>query len=213
MAIKMFGKKTSRVGVLCTLLFAGLPFTGCQSPQTINSELSKLALPGAGKTNTYGSDIFRVGDALTISYSDTPPPGILPSQERVNEDGTIRLIHNQTFVAAGKTRSALEQEIRTNYVPKYYLNLTVSIKQEPRYYFVDGMVKIPSKQEYVGPTTVLRAIASAGGFNEYAKLSTVELSHENGKIEIINCKKALKDPRLDLPVYPGDKIFVRRKIL
>ena len=212
MAIKMFGKKFGWLNLFCALLLAGLLFAGCQSPQAYNSQLAKLTAGMAENTNAFGSDIFRVGDALTISYSDTPPPGILPSQERVKEDGTIRLIHNQTFVAAGKTRSALEQEIHDGYVPKYYLNLTVGIKQEARYYFVEGQVKIPSKQEYVGPTTVVKAIASAGGFTEFGKPAAIKLIHENGRIETVNFKKALKDPRLDLPVYPGDTISVPRKL-
>ncbi len=211
MAIKLFGKKIGWLKPFCALLFAGLLLAGCQSPQAYNSQLAKLTGRMAEKTNAFGSDIFRVGDALTISYSDTPQP-ILPSQERVKEDGTIRLIHNQTFVAAGKTRSTLEQEIHDRYVPKYYLNLTVGIKQEARYYFVEGQVKIPSKQEYVGPTTVVKAIASAGGFTEFGKPTAIKLIHENGRIETVNFKKALKDPRLDLPVYPGDTISVPRKL-
>ena len=210
MAIKSFGKKIGWLNSFCALLFAGLLFAGCQSPQAYNTQLAKFTAGMAEKTNTFGSDIFRVGDALTISYSDTPQP-ILPSQERVKDDGTIRLIHNQTFVAAGQTRSALEQEIHARYVTNYYLNLTVNIKQEARYYFVEGQVKIPSKQEYVGPTTVVKAIASAGGFTEFAKPGAIKLIHENGRIETINFKKALKDPRLDLPVYPGDTISVPRK--
>ena len=208
MAIKSFGKKFGWAASFCALLFVGLLFTGCQTPQSFNSELSKLALP----TNALSADIFRPGDALTIIFSDTPPPGILPFEERVKDDGTIRLIHNQDFVAAGRTRGALEKEIHDRYVTNYYLNLTVNIKQQARFYFVDGQVKIPSKQEYVGPTTILRAIASAGGFNEYAKPTAVQLTHENGESKIVNCKKALKNPLLDLPVYPGDRINVPRRV-
>jgi hypothetical protein len=29
---------------------------------------------------------------------------------------------------------------------------------------------------------------------------------------IMNCNKALDDPKLDLPVYPGDKIVVKRRL-
>jgi protein involved in polysaccharide export with SLBB domain len=78
---------------------------------------------------------------------------------------------------------------------------------------VRGEVRGPGRQFYLGYTTVLKAIASAGDFTDYAQRKKVSVTHLNGKKQIINCIKAINDPRLDLPIYPGDIIYVPRKVL
>jgi len=57
----------------------------------------------------------------------------------------------------------------------------------------------------------VRAISVAGGFTDFAKRTKVQLTH-NGKTQIINVDKAIRDPRLDVPVYPGDTIYVPRRL-
>ena len=70
---------------------------------------------------------------------------------------------------------------------------------------------MPGRQPYLGPTTVLRAIASCGDFTDFAKKQKVRLTHANGKSVIVNCIKAQDHPELDPPVYPGDRIHVPRR--
>src|SRR5204863_9130931 len=111
--------------------------------------------------NGGGFDIIHIGEPLVIVFSDTPIV-IPPFQERVKDDGTITLLHNQTFTADGKRRGDLEKEIHKRYVPDYYRNLTVTVQQMSRFYFVDGEVKMPNRYIYEGKTTVLSAITSAG---------------------------------------------------
>jgi polysaccharide export outer membrane protein len=158
-------------------------------------------------------DLIRVGDTLLIAFSDLP---ILepPTEQRVKDDGSITLMQNQTFQTAGKTRSQLEKEIRERYVPRFFRNMTVNVSQrkETQFYYVDGEVKMPSRQIYISRTTVLKAIASANGFTDFAKKSKVKLTRVDGRTYVINCKKALIDPRLDLEVFPGDKIMVPRRM-
>jgi protein involved in polysaccharide export with SLBB domain len=156
-------------------------------------------------------DIIEVGEALYVQFLDTPTV-ITPSSERVKSDGTVTLIHNQIFVAAGKHRGDLEKEIRDRYVPSYYKNLTVTIQLPQRFYWVEGDVRFPSKQEYSGKTTVLKAIATAQGFTEFARKSKVRLTR-GGETYVIDCEAAQKKPRLDMEVLPGDKIFVPRRVI
>jgi protein involved in polysaccharide export with SLBB domain len=59
---------------------------------------------------------------------------------------------------------------------------------------------------------VVKSISVAGGFTEFARHSKVQLTH-NGKTQIINVDKAIKDSRYDVKVYPQDTIFVPRKPL
>jgi protein involved in polysaccharide export with SLBB domain len=210
MAIKLFAKPGSLAALL---LWAAIFFTGCQSPESINTKLAQIDAPDVVRVNPSGTDLLSKGELLTIIFSDTPPPALPPFEERIKDDGTITLIYNKTFVAAGKMRGQLEREIRTNYVPAYFKELTVTIKPQARFYSVYGYVNRPNEIEYKGRTTVLQAIAAAGGFNDFAQPKKVRLTRSDGQNQIVDCKKALDHPELDLPVYPGDKVYVpKRKI-
>jgi len=161
--------------------------------------------------DTDTTETIHVGDFLIIVFSDLPTA--VPNFEvRVNEEGTITLIENQKFVAAGKTRGELEKEIRERYVPKYYVRMTATIKPQERLYYVRGEVRQPGPKAYMGPITVLNAIASASDFTDFANKKRVTVTHLNGKKQVINCVKAIKSPQLDLRVYPGDTIHVPRTI-
>jgi len=169
---------------------------------------------GAGAVTNPGrtSETFSVGDAITVSYADTPQP-ILPSVDRVKEDGTITLLYNKVFVAVNKSRSELEKEIRATYVPSYFQNLTVSVQPVERFIYVDGEVKAPNKLIYTPKTTVMQAIQSCGGFTDFAKRTKVQLTRKSGEKFIINCAKVLKDARYDMEILAGDSIHVPRTIL
>ena len=205
---------------VCGLLLAALFLAGCETKPAGGAfaELPGITTPPAGAslagTNAGTElDVLQVEDALIVSFSDLPTP--VPSiEDRIKQDGTITLMLNQTFTAAGKTRSKLEKEIRDRYVPQYYKYMTVSVRrqEQTRFYFVGGEVKAPGRQVYLGPMTVLKAIQSCGDFTDFAKQRAVELTRSDGRKLKVNCKKAREDPSLDLDVYPGDKIHVPRSI-
>lgn len=156
------------------------------------------------------TDLVRVGEKLTIEFSDVgnPPAPIVQS---VREDGSITLPFNQTVVAAGKKRGDLVVEIHKLFVPKYYRRLTVNIKTEDRFYYVGGHVKAPGRFPYIGDITALKAIQSAGDFDDYAKKTKVEINRADGTHSILDAKKAIKNPKLDVPIYPGDSINVPQR--
>jgi polysaccharide export outer membrane protein len=106
-------------------------------------------------------------------------------------------------------------EIRNRYVPKYFHYMTVTITREAQtlFYYLDGEVRAPARQVYVSRITVTKAIASAGGFTDFANKKAVQLTRLDGRRVTINCIKVRGDPSLDLEVYPGDQIFVPRKRL
>jgi polysaccharide export outer membrane protein len=171
-----------------------------------------VAVPAAASVSGPEVEVLGVGSSLTITLMDTPAP-ISTFDGKIKEDGTITLTLNQLFTAAGKTPGALEQEIRARYVPKYFKYMTVSVKQEATtlWYYVDGEVRQPSRQIYSTRITVLKAIASAGGFTDFANKKKVRLTRADGRTQIINCVKAQANPSLDLEIYPGDKIYVPRR--
>ena len=156
-------------------------------------------------------ELIRPGDLLTVTFSDLPPPGLVDFKDRVKDDGSIMLHLGVKIQAAGKTAGQLQQTIEASYVPRYFRRVTISVKNEERFFFVGGEVRSPTRQLYASGITVLQAIDSAGGFTEFANKRKVTLRRVNGQQYIINCSKALQDHTLDLPVYPGDSINVRKR--
>ncbi len=209
-----------RLGTWCALLAAGLWLAGCKSgPDPRFSDLTETGaatspeeVSGSGFKEA-NVDVIHEGDALIITFADLPylQPNV---EDRVKQDGTITLLQNQTFKAAGKTRSQLEKEIRNTYVPKFFKAMTVTVKltENTRFYYVGGEVKRPDRQVYLARITVLKAIQSAGDFTDFARKSKVVLTRANGTRFVIDCPKAQEDPNLDLEVYPGDKIYVPRRL-
>ena len=174
------------------------------------SNPTPVAAPPHGSTES-GFDWIREGDSLLVTFSDLQPP-VQPFEEHVNEGGKITLLHNQTFQAAGKNRGDLEREIHDRYVPDYYKFLTVTVKILNRFYFVDGEIKSANRYIYEGNITVLKAIASAGGFTDFANKKKVQVIRAGSKkIEVENCVDALDHPEKDLVIFPNDTVHVKRK--
>jgi len=197
------------------VLLAGCRSSGPAQPKFDMSIPEAASIPNA-PSDEDKRDTIMPGDSLIITLSDYNSGQ--PAQtltEEVKQDGTVKVLLDKTFVAADKTRSQLEKEIHESYVPAYYQQMTVSIRVEPqtRFYYCDGEVKAPGRQVYIGRgMTVLRAIASAGGFTDYANKRKVLLTHPDGRLERVNCKKAIEHPELDLQVFPGDKVYVKRRL-
>lgn len=218
------------------LLLAGLFLSGCKSgPDKRFAEIPSLTTParpaatvsaappasGAASVQAGASvpdenspiDVFHSGMAVTITYADLPGAPTAPVDDSIKADGTITLIQNQTFKAEGKTRSQLEQEVHDRYVPNIFKTMTVSIQPQhsSRFYTVGGEVKRPDRFVYISRIHLLGAIQSAGDFTDFASRKKVRVTRANGQTFIINCVKALRDPKLDVEIYPGDTITVPRR--
>lgn len=170
---------------------------------------SLLLLPGMQASSKLG-----VGDLLTVNFSDIPK-GSMPDeqQHRIGDDGILTLPWNVQIQAVGKTPTQLQSEIRKAYVPKYFVNLTVVVKAQDRYVYVDGEVKVPNRQFHIDGLTVLRAISTAGGFTDFANKRKIEVRrHLTGRTEFVDWKKARSNPKLDLPLYVNDQVYVHRGI-
>ena len=226
MMIRNFRKFAGLWASISCLVLAGLVAAGCKTGSSTRRFLDPAtdsAAPGytvpvsspvAGSNDVTKELRIRAGDSIVVTFSDLPKePFVIPYNERVKEDGTILLLQNLTFKAEGKTRAELEQEIHDAYVPKFYVRLTVSVRQEKetQFYYVLGEVKMPGRQIYVSRITVLGAIASAQGFTDFAHKTDVRLTRADGRQFKIDCTKALKNPALDLEVYPGDTVYVPRR--
>lgn len=98
------------------------------------------------------------------------------------------------------------------------VSLVLKDFQKP-YFIADGQVRQPGKYELRGDTTVLQALAMAGGFqSQYAKHSQVVLYRRVNdtwaEARLINVKRmqSKHDLSEDVMLQPGDLIFVPKNM-
>ncbi|HEY1718530.1 MAG TPA: polysaccharide biosynthesis/export family protein [Verrucomicrobiae bacterium] len=222
--MKLFWKLSGAGFFLCGLLLAAAMFSGCASTSgdPVFSDNPHAAASPASSTPSSEADaaVFRVGETVVITFSgggnvgqDSQTPIMPQHQEPIKEDGTITLDLIGSVKAAGKTPGELQNEIHDLYVPKYYVRLTVTVSSQDRVFYVGGEVVKPGVFQYLGETTVTKAIQSAGDFTDFANRGKVWLIRANGQRIKVNCTKALENPSLDPPVYPGDQIQVPRRLI
>jgi polysaccharide biosynthesis/export protein len=157
------------------------------------------------------SATLRVGEKIQVILSDLPT-GTIVADLTIGEDGKITLHLDQSFVAAGKVRSQLEAEIRSRYVPNFYSKITVTVKQEDRWVYVGGFVKAPNRYPHTPGLTLLKAISVAGDFSEFGDKTKVTITRgSTGAEEIVDCKKAITNSKLDRPLFPDDRVHVPRR--
>ncbi len=156
---------------------------------------------------------LQVGDMVIVTFSGNSDQ-IPPHEERIKEDGNITLPLIGAVKALGKSDGDLQTEIHSLYVPKYYVRLTVTVRYNTLElsYSVLGEVRGPGPKPYSGKTTVTKAIGAAGGLTEFANKTQLVLTRANGARVKINYKKAIKDPKLDPQVFPGDSINVVKSL-
>jgi len=198
------------VGTLAVVL-ASMLLTGCQTTGDQGIHFT----PVEGEEELTGTPVgegarLAVGDMVKVTFSGLNT-AIQPHEERIKEDGTITLPLIQAVKAEGKSTGELQREIHDKYVPDYYKRLTVTVITDQQVYYVQGQVRQAGRQQYIGTTTVLKAIASAGDFTDFADRKRVVLTRADGKRLIVDCIKAAKDATYDLPVFPGDKIEVKMR--
>jgi polysaccharide biosynthesis/export protein len=194
--------------VFLTMVWTALLLTGCQSA-------TYQALPKGvpGPADTMGtSDKFRIGDSVVINYSGTVggDPILPPHQETIKEDGKINPPLIGPVVAVGRTPGDLQAELQQKY-KAFYNNMTVTVISATRYYYVSGEVRKPGPEPYLGVTDIVKAIASAGDFTDFSNKHRVRITRANGQTEVVNVQKILDARADDVPIYPGDKIVVKRR--
>jgi polysaccharide export outer membrane protein len=211
-------KLRERWFLFCLVTLAGFIFSGCETPPiyqppvVTTNQTPPARLPTNGEI-TGDPAKLRIGETVRVDFSNlsTTTVPLQPFEEQIKDDGTITLPYVDRVQAAGKTTGELQTKLQEEF-RKFFLNMNVTVTAPQRYYSVGGEVKNPNRWVYAGPTTVITAIQTSGDVTEYAKKKKVMLIRANGKKHEVNCEKALLDPSLDLPVYPGDFIHVPKRI-
>ena len=195
--------------------------TGCgTTPYAYEPRSSTNDAPAIGGTpvwvppsaNPAGPDTLRAGDRINVSFSGLPG-SIEKHVEQIREDGYINPpFLGRTIKAAGKSIGQLREELQKLYVPDYFKSATITVTRQDSYFFVGGEVKAQGQKPYLSEMTVLKAIQAAGDFTEYAKKTKIQVIRANGhKEKLVSYPKAIQNPKLDLPIFPGDQIIVPRR--
>ena len=187
---------------LCFLPLLGLLIGGCDSTDQVNTN---------SDPTTFVSHL-HIGDTLTVTLDGLPTP-VSPHEEAIKDDGTITLDLIGPIKAEGKTLGQLQRDIYAAYVPRFYTHLDVAVTTTgDRVYYVQGEVTRPGEQLYREGMTVTRAITSAGDFTDFANHKKVVLTRANGERIKVNCEEVMNGDAPDPIVYPGDRVFVARRL-
>ena len=155
----------------------------------------------------------RKSDVLEVSFTFTPE---FNQTVRVQPDGFVVLKTAGLLYVEGQTLPELTKSIRAAYAATLHdPEVTVVLQEFDKPYFIaTGAVGRPGKYELRADTTVVDAIAIAGGFSSEAKHSQVVLYRRvaDGLKEgrLLDIKKLLQAKNLgeDLHLHPGDLVFV-----
>ena len=164
--------------------------------------------------------LYRLGksDVLVVTFAFAPE---FNQTVTVQPDGYITLKDAGHLVAEGLTSVELEQAIQAAYAMILHdPEVTVALKDFDRPYFIaSGEITHPGKYELRGTTTLVAAVAIAGGFTQQSKHSQVVLfrrvSPDLVESHVIDVRQMLRHHNLAEDVYlqPGDYVFVPRSLV
>ena len=155
--------------------------------------------PAATAAGCRAMEMSRCKQGTMIVDLQEPPRPSRSCPMICPERGTsIFPLLDTNITAIGKSPHELEDTIHDLYVPNIFTHISVTVTPGPRYYYVSGEINNigRTKQLYTGKVTVLGAIGAAGGFNDFAARKRVQLTRQDGTIYIVDCMKALKNPKL-----------------
>lgn len=154
---------------------------------------------------------LRPGDTIEIRISGVPPEdvGQWTAPYTIDQAGNLNLPYINQVRAGGlpanEVQALIESKLRGE---KIYTQPTISIIQnQSRFVNVGGQVRSPGRIAYTSDLTLMSAINAAGGLNDFADQKKVQLVQGN-KVMLFDIRDVRKNPKLDVPIYPGDKIEV-----
>jgi polysaccharide biosynthesis/export protein len=151
-----------------------------------------------------------VGDKLRVEVYRDPQ---MSQSLQIRPDGKITLPLVGDVIAAGKTPAALRDSLTTS-LKEFMTNPVVTVivvEAQPQTISVIGEVNGPGPHPIKGETTVIEALAMAGGFKDFANTKNIiiQRSTPTGVKSIkFNYKDAIKSGGKPMCVEPGDVIIV-----
>jgi polysaccharide export outer membrane protein len=152
-------------------------------------------------------------DVIQVSFTFSPEFDQIVT---VQPDGYIVLKGAGSLFVEGATLGEASNAVRDAYSKMLHSpEVTLTLKEfEKPYFIAAGEVGHPGKYELRSETTVIEAVAIAGGFTPQAKHSQVVLfrrvSQQFAETRVLNIKQELRARKLDEDVQlrPGDLVYV-----
>ncbi len=163
-------------GLLCAQAWAQEQVANQSGPQPLGSADvgSVTKSPGVPTVKPHDDD-FIIGNGDVLAISVWKQPDLSRSNIPVRSDGKISLPLVGDVQATGQTPLKLEQELSSKFRP--YLEepeVTIIVEQiNSQKINILGRVAKPGSYALVNPTTVLDAIALAGGCRDFAKQKSI----------------------------------------
>jgi len=194
-------RHTSRAALL-TMLAGMMALTGCDSVP------SGPPLPPEA-TRTSPPTVIGEGDMLKFFLPGAPEYNCV---QKVRPDGKLNLPLVGEIHAAGKSLRGLQGELTSRYRSQLQNpEVVVSLEASGNPVTITGAVNGPGKFSYDKPTTLFEAIMGAGGFNEFAKRSSVKIIRVVNGQYLVGSYDMTGSALGKLPlvyVRPGDVIYV-----
>ena len=183
--------------------------------QTAPPAATKNAGDQANSTKAASDDSYVIGgdDVLAISVWKEPD---VSRSVTVRTDGKISLPLIGELQAGGQTPRQLEQEIAKrlqSYISEPEVTVIVQDSKSQKINIL-GMVARPGAYLLTSSTTVLDAIAMAGGFKDFAKQKSIYVlrQNSNGTQQRIpfNYKEVIKgkNPEQNVCLLPRDTVVI-----
>ena len=150
------------------------------------------------------------GDKLRVEVYGQPQ---LSQSLQVRPDGKITLPLVGDTLAAGKTSLQVRDEL-TQSLKDYVNNPVVTVivqEATSAQIYVIGEVGTPGPQVLQGPTTILQALAQAGGLKEFADKGGIHVLRKTSsgmKTLPVDYKEAMKGKVDPMVLQPGDTLVV-----
>jgi polysaccharide export outer membrane protein len=158
---------------------------------------------------------IQPGDTLDITFFYTPEYNV--TAVPVRPDGKIQLSLVGDFPIAGMTPEQAGAALKTAYTAQLKNpDLAVIVRTfGANGLTVLGEVRTPGEQQLVGNPTILQVIGKAGSFLPTAdptRVTVMRRTADGGKplVIVLDLQSAMQgvNPGFDIPVLPGDQIFV-----
>ncbi|MEM7154197.1 MAG: polysaccharide biosynthesis/export family protein [Myxococcota bacterium] len=175
---------------------------GCE-PAPANPTLPP-AVPGR-------SQELGPGDVVEVRVTDQEE---LTGEYEVGEDGSIRFPWIGSVEVAGRSKAEIAESIETALADGWLRQPQVSVRvleRQNREVSVLGQVNEPGSYPFKERLTLVQAISLAGGLNPLAQAKKVQLTRdtaEGRQTYVIDVRQILESKQADLPLLPGDIVFV-----
>jgi polysaccharide export outer membrane protein len=202
-----------RKGISMTALPIGIRKTIALAAVLLACAINVTGQSAVQQTQSPTVNDYRIGpkDLLEIAVFGLPE---LSHTARVAEDGSINMALLGRVEVAGLTIQELEKKLASILDQQYTkeARVTVFIREYQKISIL-GAVGRPGQYELVGPTTLLQAIAQAGGLTAQAMSELlVYRTGSDGKQERIPVKlldvTSVENPELNITLQPKDIVVI-----